>query len=240
MAEGYSIAEAAKLLGIPQRRVLQLLERGVLSAAVDERRRWRVYLAAADAPASLTERDPSSTEQPTEQTADRATRGSPANGDHFSELLAELRHLQERYGQALLALGEARGETAALRSRVELLEGGPALAPAAPAPAEPARAPVPVVEAPPVAEAPPAHRVRRRSRTRAATAGLAEALARADDPSRSELPGGREAERALDVLSTSRPADAEVRAATDESSASAAAPAPRESGLRRLGRWFGR
>ena len=40
----------------------------------------------------------------------------------FRELLTEFRNLTERYGQALLALGEARGEVAALRTRVELLE----------------------------------------------------------------------------------------------------------------------
>ena len=40
----------------------------------------------------------------------------------FRELLTEFRNLTERYGQALLALGEARGEVASLRTRVDLLE----------------------------------------------------------------------------------------------------------------------
>ena len=40
----------------------------------------------------------------------------------FRELLTEFRNLTERYGQALLALGESRGEVAALRGRVDLLE----------------------------------------------------------------------------------------------------------------------
>ena len=48
----------------------------------------------------------------------------PPNGEAsaFRELLTEFRNLTERYGQALLALGESRGEVAGLRSRVDLLE----------------------------------------------------------------------------------------------------------------------
>jgi hypothetical protein len=48
--------------------------------------------------------------------------GSHPEASPFRELLTEFRNLTERYGQALLALGEARGEVAALRSRVDLLE----------------------------------------------------------------------------------------------------------------------
>ncbi len=54
--------------------------------------------------------------------------GSTNGGSHggelsaFRELLTEFRNLTERYGQALLALGESRGEVASLRGRVELLE----------------------------------------------------------------------------------------------------------------------
>jgi hypothetical protein len=71
--------------------------------------------------------------------------GSP-DASPFRELLTEFRNLTERYGQALLALGEARGEVAGLRTRVELLEarldlrlpGPPAWTPEEPAPHTPA------------------------------------------------------------------------------------------------------
>ncbi|MFN2484249.1 MAG: hypothetical protein ABR509_04845 [Candidatus Limnocylindria bacterium] len=51
-----------------------------------------------------------------------AAASSPNPQAYFRALLSELRHLQERYGQALLALGEARGEAATLRHRLALLE----------------------------------------------------------------------------------------------------------------------
>lgn len=246
MAEGYSIAEAAKLLGVPQRRVMQLLERGVLTAVVDERRRWRVYLAASDAAevagGTLTaepERPPSGRTRQARSASEDAEQPADSNGDHFSQLLAELRHLQERYGQALLALGEARGEVSALRSRVELLEGGPAIAipQPDPGPKPPAPAPAPVPR-------PEAGR-RRRVRPPGAAAGLADALARADDPSPAELPGGREAARALEALtasqaSVSAPAAPAAPEARDAQPVTEATPTPADRGIGRLRRWLGR
>jgi nicotinate-nucleotide--dimethylbenzimidazole phosphoribosyltransferase len=227
--------------------------------------------------------------------------GSHPEASPFRELLTEFRSLTERYGQALLALGEARGEVAALRSRVDLLEArmdmrlplrpastvawelterpsppaeasteAPAWtdAPTEPAttteaapeaaaegveapmpepelqaqpeavpepepepeapsvldvagsevePSEPMAEPPPPPGKPPVSEVPvrvdlpaptaadePAERPpepkRRVTGGRAAVAGLAEALARAEDPTLSDLPGAREAVDALAAL----------------------------------------
>ncbi|HEX2843767.1 MAG TPA: hypothetical protein VHP64_00820, partial [Candidatus Limnocylindria bacterium] len=112
--EGYSVTEAASILGVPTERVWELLARGVLSGAPEGDTGMRVYLQPRPAPAPPA-----------------AEAGRP-NGDSnqaeqrelspFRELLTEFRNLTERYGQALLALGEARGEVASLRSRVDLLE----------------------------------------------------------------------------------------------------------------------
>ncbi|MDQ3879841.1 MAG: hypothetical protein M3295_02015, partial [Chloroflexota bacterium] len=57
----------------------------------------------------------------TDEATAEAAASSANPQSYFRELLSELRHLQERYGQALLALGEARGEAAALRHRLALL-----------------------------------------------------------------------------------------------------------------------
>ena len=293
VAESYSISEAAKLLGVPQRRVWQLLERGVLTGALDERRRWRVYLAAgvetvAARPAVVAASD---ADDPSGRAASgnghahggraaarRRESGEPrgstepmdAGGSYFRELLAELRHLQERYGQALLALGEARGETAALRSRLELLEGGREVLLEAPPPMEPrARAATGTAgEAPPQPTSPRrARRLRKAAPSvpaqgsgrvavavepepgrRFGRAGVAEALARAEDPSPPELPdalpGAREAEAALAALQASAgggsmlpPLEDEPRSAGD---ASARETIPRRRGLAgRLRRWIG-
>jgi hypothetical protein len=110
--EGYSVTEAASVLGVPTERVWELLARGVLAGAPEGETGMRVFLQPRPAPPTAEPR--------------------PANGggeaepqrelSPFRELLSEFRNLTERYGQALLALGEARGEVAALRSRVDLLE----------------------------------------------------------------------------------------------------------------------
>jgi hypothetical protein len=111
--EGYSVTEAASVLGVPTERVWELLARGVLAGTPEGEAGMRVFLQPRPAP--------------------RPLEGSPTNGNGgareterelspFRELLTEFRGLTERYGQALLALGEARGEVAALRSRVDLLE----------------------------------------------------------------------------------------------------------------------
>ena len=235
MAESYSIGEAARVLGVPQRRIWQLVERGVLVGALDERRRWRIYLGAGDEPAAVPPAAgpaapaPSAAPAPPAASAAGSTGSTaasgqpPGNGSYFRELLAELRHLQERYGQALLALGEARGEAAALKARLELLEGGRDVVLPAPAPPD-AVAPVPPLA--PVDAAPPAasgrvrqprratQTARRRADGPAAAprrfgrAGVADALARAEDPSVPELPGGREAAEALANLGESAVAPA--------------------------------
>lgn len=111
--EGYSVTEAASVLGVPPERVWELLARGVLAGQPEGETGMRVFLQPRPAPAAA----------PVE-----SARTATGNGEEhrelspFRELLTEFRNLTERYGQALLALGEARGEVAALRSRVDLLE----------------------------------------------------------------------------------------------------------------------
>ncbi|MEP6680482.1 MAG: hypothetical protein ABJB65_03275, partial [Chloroflexota bacterium] len=105
--DGYTVDEAAEVLGIPGKRVWELITSGVLAASSEGRSGMRVFLQ----PRTTTEM---------ESTVSGEPRGSEATP--FRELLTEFRNLTERYGQALLALGEARGEVASLRGRVELLE----------------------------------------------------------------------------------------------------------------------
>lgn len=116
--DGYSVSEAASVLGVPIERVWELLARGVLAGAPEGETGMRVFL------------QPRPGTPPAERTALPPTNGGPGAGaaeaqrepSPFRELLTEFRNLTERYGQALLALGESRGEVAALRSRVDLLE----------------------------------------------------------------------------------------------------------------------
>ncbi|MEO5986548.1 MAG: hypothetical protein ABIW50_04820 [Candidatus Limnocylindria bacterium] len=113
--EGYSVTEAASVLGVPTERVWELLARGVLSGAPEGETGMRVYLQPRPAPAA-----------PVAERPRTNGHGDPAKAEAeaspFRELLTEFRNLTERYGQALLALGEARGEVASLRSRVDVLE----------------------------------------------------------------------------------------------------------------------
>ncbi len=205
--EGYSVTEAASVLGVPTERVWELLARGVLSGAPEGETGMRVYLQPRPAPAPPEAKRPNG----------NGRRDEPELSP-FRELLTEFRGLTERYGQALLALGEARGEVATLRSRVDLLEARmdlrlPTSSPSAaaswastptPFPAE--RAVVPTVSAPyepPLAGEPEAEEEEPRSRTRGprrATASFAEALARAEDPSIPELPGAAESAAAIATL----------------------------------------
>jgi hypothetical protein len=193
--DGYSVQEAASVLGVPEGRVWELLARGVLSGT-PEGDSMRVYLKADAGPVATSPRD--------EPPKTNGNTGSHANGGEasaFRELLTEFRNLTERYGQALLALGEARGEVAGLRSRVDLLEarldlrlpttpdagsmawesppvapvalGTPPAAPAAPAPpaAEPRAAEPPAAEPRPAVREPgrpPSAPVRRAARSRKA------------------------------------------------------------------------
>src|ERR671910_428353 len=112
--EGYSVTEAASILGVPTERVWELLARGVLSGAPEGETGMRVYLQPRPAPSP-----PVPDARPN---GDGGAREPQGELSPFRELLTEFRNLTERYGQALLALGEARGEVAALRSRVDLLE----------------------------------------------------------------------------------------------------------------------
>jgi excisionase family DNA binding protein len=104
--DGYSIEEAAEVLGVPKRRVRELVARGVILGTQEDDGELRVYLQPRPPAALRAETD-----------SDPGFEASP-----FRELLTEFRSLTERYGQALLALGESRGEVAALRGRIEALE----------------------------------------------------------------------------------------------------------------------
>jgi hypothetical protein len=201
--EGYSVTEAASVLGVPTERIWELLARGVLAGTPEGETGMRVFLQPRPAPAPPEPRGPNG------HSGEPEREMSP-----FRELLTEFRNLTERYGQALLALGESRGEVAALRSRVDLLEarmdlrlpGGSSWPPPASFPVEHAVIPTAPEPAPPAAppetpDARPAEEradeaVRHRARgPRFATESFAEALARAEDPSPPELPESLEATR---------------------------------------------
>ncbi|HUF06460.1 MAG TPA: hypothetical protein VMP86_03615 [Candidatus Binatia bacterium] len=199
--EGYSVTEAASVLGVPTERVWELLARGVLSGAAEGETGMRVYLQPRPAPA---------TPEPRRANGDRDRDEPERELSPFRELLSEFRGLTERYGQALLALGEARGEVATLRSRVDLLEARMDLRlTGSPQPSAPASwASTPIPPAPAADEAtttPDGHddedEPRSRPRgPRRATESFAEALARAEDPSPPELPGAAEAAAAFVAL----------------------------------------
>jgi hypothetical protein len=121
--DGYSVKDAALVLGIPERRVWELIARGVLSSSREGPEGMRVFLQPRTTAAEPPQPEPRiyRADEP-----EQAARPNGNGGSHemspFRELLTEFRSLTERYGQALLALGEARGEVASLRTRVELLE----------------------------------------------------------------------------------------------------------------------
>ncbi len=235
--EGYSVTEAASVLGVPTERVWELLARGVLSGAPEGETGMRVYLQPRPAPTPPVAEPPRTNGHGDPEKAD-------AEASPFRELLTEFRNLTERYGQALLALGEARGEVASLRSRVDVLEarmdlrlpfGGvvptPSPAPNPPSPA-PRRDDAPAATAPPTVakessvaaeetreaepeadHEPEADRSVRRRRTRAQfVEDFADALARAEDPNPAELPGGVEAGAAFAALQAVVAPDAELEA----------------------------
>ena len=236
MIDGYSVSDAASVLGVPEGRVWELLARGVL-AGTPEGDSMRVFLKADAVPSPR----PIPREELPRSNGNGGSHGAEASA--FRELLTEFRNLTERYGQALLALGEARGEVAGLRSRVELLEARldlrlPAAMDAAPiaweAPAPRAPAPEPpdpadveaVMPAPaPVQRTP---RPRKARSTRAAVAGFAEALARAQDPNVADVAteqAAREAAPATEVVVEAVAAEADVAAGVDERAAEPAGPA---------------
>ena len=253
--EGYSVDEAASVLGVPKGRVWELLARGILAGTPEDGGGMRVYLQGrpmepiVGKPPQSRQSEPD--ERPPRTNGNRGEHGQPGfEASPFRELLTEFRNLTERYGQALLALGEARGEVASLRTRVELLEARVDLrlpssapfvqwAPRPPGPEadesepvadatdmEATAAVVPdtieaepepleaVVEVPPAPEAgaqaaPAAPRSpkrgssrprSRRQGARSATKGFVDALARAQDPTISPLPGGDAAQTAFNEL----------------------------------------
>ncbi|MEO7294947.1 MAG: hypothetical protein ABIZ57_02290, partial [Candidatus Limnocylindria bacterium] len=112
--EGYSVTEAASVLGVPTERVWELLARGVLSGAAEGETGMRVFLKPRPAPPAI--------DEPRRSNGHGDRDAADVEASPFRELLTEFRNLTERYGQALLALGEARGEVASLRSRVDVLE----------------------------------------------------------------------------------------------------------------------
>ncbi len=113
LMDGYSVNEAAAVLGIPEGRVWELLARGVLAGSSEVGGDMRVFLRGA-----------ALVEAPQESGSNGSNGDGNGHGElsPFRELLTEFRNLTERYGQALLALGESRGEVASLRGRVDLLE----------------------------------------------------------------------------------------------------------------------
>src|ERR687896_996475 len=115
MMNGYSVTEAASVLGVPTERVWELLARGVLVGEPEGETGMRVFLQPRPAPAPVAA-------IPADDPSAGRSNGPERELSPFRELLTEFRSLTERYGQALLALGEARGEVASLRSRVDLLE----------------------------------------------------------------------------------------------------------------------
>ncbi|TMB52420.1 MAG: hypothetical protein E6J50_02145 [Chloroflexi bacterium] len=263
MIEGYSVDEAASVLGVPKGRVWELLARGILAGTPEDGGGMRVYLQGRPMEPIVGRPlpgRPEPDERPTGTNGNGGEHGQPGfEASPFRELLTEFRNLTERYGQALLALGEARGEVASLRTRVELLEArvdlrlpspplvqwsppqpappveesepspeahDEAVSAAAPAVDEPEAPGVPIAsttaadgdEVPAALIEPPAVALeaaptparsakrnksrprRRRQGARSATEGIAEALARAQDPTVTQLPGGDEAQAAFNEL----------------------------------------
>ena len=194
--EGYSVTEAASVLGVPTERVWELLARGILSGAPDGETGMRVFLQPRPAA------PPNPLDHARPEFAAGGQRVEPAGElSPFRELLTEFRNLTERYGQALLALGEARGEVATLRSRVDLLEARMDLRLPAPGPMAPAAWPDRRPEAmeapvraggsapqPAAGEEDSEEEARPRRRRQRATENFAEALARAEDPTAPDLP----------------------------------------------------
>ncbi|MEX0630373.1 MAG: hypothetical protein WEE67_08460 [Chloroflexota bacterium] len=118
--DGYSVNEAAAVLGIPEGRVWELLARGVLAGSTEVGGDMRVILRGSAVPEAATPAPAANDGHRTQGGTNGGSNGGELSA--FRELLTEFRNLTERYGQALLALGEARGEVASLRGRVELLE----------------------------------------------------------------------------------------------------------------------
>lgn len=208
--DGYSVQEAASVLGVAEGRVWELLARGVL-LGTPEGDSMRVFLKAEPGPIAAS----SAREEPPRTNGNGGSHGQNPEASAFRELLTEFRNLTERYGQALLALGEARGEVAGLRSRVDQLEARldlrlPPPIEAAPVAWDsltvPASTPEPEPAIPPPAKAPrPARqpqRPRKARSSREAVQGFADALARAQDPNPPDLAEGKDEQEAAPEEST--------------------------------------
>jgi hypothetical protein len=218
--DGYSVQEAASVLGVAEGRVWELLARGVL-LGTPEGDSMRVFLKAQPGPITAA---PGVRDEP-RTNGNGGSHAPEGEASAFRELLTEFRNLTERYGQALLALGEARGEVAGLRSRVDQLEARFDLRLPPPLDAAPVAwesttmpaAPPPEPAVSPPRTAVPAPAVRRSSRSRKArsareaTAGFADALARAQDPSAAELgPSPAEPEVAAVAIEEPQPEAAQL------------------------------
>lgn len=238
--DGYSVQEAASVLGVAEGRVWELLARGVL-LGTPEGDSMRVFLKSQPGPITSA----STHDESPRTNGNGGSQGTAGEASAFRELLTEFRNLTERYGQALLALGEARGEVAGLRSRVDQLEARLDLrlpppvdvAPAAwdslsvpaavpdtrrvtPRPAKP-RAPI---------RRPPRPRKGRTSRE--AVAGFADALARAQDPNAADLGEARAAtEPAVDESAQPMSATVEAEEVVAEEPLAVAAPEPVETAI---------
>jgi hypothetical protein len=194
--DGYSVQEAASVLGVAEGRVWELLARGVL-LGTPEGDSMRVFLKAQPGPIAAA----GTHDEPPRTNGNGGSHSAAGEASAFRELLTEFRNLTERYGQALLALGEARGEVAGLRSRVDQLESRLDLRLPPPLEAAPvawesatiaaaAAEPAPIMSPPAAAPARPLRpksRARKARSPREAVAGFADALARAQDPSAAEL-----------------------------------------------------
>jgi hypothetical protein len=198
--DGYSVQEAASVLGVAEGRVWELLARGVL-LGTPEGDSMRVFLKAEPGPITAA----SPREETPRTNGNGGSHGPTTEASAFRELLTEFRGLTERYGQALLALGEARGEVAGLRSRVDQLEARLDLRLPPPIDAAPVawdslsvpastREPEPATPPPTKAPRPArqAQRPRKVRSSREAVEGFADALARAQDPNPPDLAEGRD------------------------------------------------
>ncbi|MGZ6299402.1 MAG: hypothetical protein ACXWMN_02775 [Candidatus Limnocylindria bacterium] len=194
--DGYSVQEAASVLGVGEGRVWELLARGVL-LGTPEGDSMRVFLKGQPGPIASS----GSREEPQRTNGNGGSHPPSGEASAFRELLTEFRNLTERYGQALLALGEARGEVAGLRSRVDQLEARfdlrlPSFVEAAPVAWEPSSGPASPPE-PPSAPSRPVRppraairgttKPRRGPSARETVAGFADALKRAQDPNAADL-----------------------------------------------------
>ena len=90
MMDGYSITEAASVLGVPTDRVWELLARGVLAGAPEGETGMRVFLQPRPAPAPVTA---SFTDDP----ATQRSNGPERELSPFRELLTDIKANPKKY-----------------------------------------------------------------------------------------------------------------------------------------------